>query len=202
LSRVLVSALLALALISCTTIPSNVAIPTNHQQLLLELDNWSLRGRLNIRSNSGSETININWQQTQADYDINLSGTLGLGAVHIIGGANGVIIEKAGEAPLRAQDLESITTEMLGYTFPASELLYWIRGVPAPDTEAVTTRNTDGLIATLSQQDANGQYWELQYDRFREIESIFLPGRIQLEQAQYRLTFIISRWDIPEGNQG
>ncbi len=166
------------------------------------LDNWSLRGRLNIRNNNGSETININWQQTQTDYDINLSGTLGLGAVHIIGGADGIIIEKAGEAPLRAQDLESITTDMLGYAFPASELLYWIRGVPVPDREVVTKRNTYGLIATLSQQDANGQYWELQYDRFRENESIFLPGRIRLEQTQYRLTFIISRWDIPEGNQG
>jgi outer membrane biogenesis lipoprotein LolB len=66
----------------------------------------------------------------------------------------------------------------------------------------VTTRNTDGLIATLSQQDANGHNWELQYDRFRENESIFLPGRIRLEQAQYRLTFIISSWDIPGGNQG
>ena len=194
--------MLALVLTSCTTIPSNVAIPTNHQQLLLGLDNWSLRGRLNIRSNNGSETININWQQTQTDYDINLSGTLGLGAVHIIGSGNGVRIEKAGEAPRRAQDLESITTEMLGYAFPASELLYWIRGVPAPDREVVTTRNTDGLIATLSQQDANGQFWELQYDRFRENENIFLPGRIRLEQAQYRLTFIISSWDIPGGNQG
>ncbi|MDG2174609.1 MAG: lipoprotein insertase outer membrane protein LolB [Gammaproteobacteria bacterium] len=194
--------MLALALISCTTIPSNVAIPTNHQQLLLGLDNWSLRGRLNIRSNNGSETININWQQTQTDYDINLSGYLGLGAVHIIGGGNGVSIEKAGEAPRRALDLESITTEMLGYAFPASELLYWIRGVPAPNRDVVTTRNTDGLIATLSQQDANGRNWELQYDRFRENESIFLPGRIRLEQAQYRLTFIISSWDIPGGNQG
>ena len=75
------------------------------------MENWSLRGRLNIRSNTGSETININWQQTQTDYDINLSGTLGLGAVRIIGGADGVIVEKAGEAPLRTMSLEAITTE-------------------------------------------------------------------------------------------
>jgi outer membrane lipoprotein LolB len=121
-----------------------------------------LRGRLNIRSNTGSETININWQQTQTDYAINLSGTLGLGAVQITGGAEGIIVEKAGEAPLRAQSLEAVTTEMLGYAFPASELLYWIRGMPKPDREVRTQRNPQGLTSTLSQQDANGQNWELE----------------------------------------
>ena len=161
-----------------------------------------MRGRLNIRSNTGSETININWQQTQTDYDINLSGTLGLGAVRIIGGADGVIVEKAGEAPLRTMSLEAITTEMLGYAFPASELLYWIRGMPAPDREVRTERNTQGLTSTLSQQDANGQNWELQYDRYQEVESVFLPGRIRLEQDLYRLTFIINSWEIPRGIRG
>ena len=164
------------------------------------MENWSLRGRLNIRSNTGSETININWQQTQTDYAINLSGTLGLGAVQITGGAEGIIVEKAGEAPLRAQSLEAVTTEMLGYAFPASELMYWIRGMPKPDREVRTQRNPQGLTSTLSQQDANGQNWELEYDRYREVENVFLPGRILLERGPYLLTFIISSWEIPKGN--
>ena len=172
----------------------------DYQQQLLQLEHWSLRGRLNIRSNNDNETININWQQDADTFEINLSGTLGLGAVRIAGDATGVVVEKAGEDPLQADSLETISADILGYAFPAPELLYWIRGLPAPDREAEITYNREGLVATLSQPDAQGRRWELQYDNYQETTGHFLPGRLRLEQTPYRLTFLISAWDTPSGN--
>lgn len=164
------------------------------------MDTWSLRGRLNIRSNDDSETININWMQAPAGYDINLSGTLGLGAVRITGSPGDVVlIEKAGEAPMQAPSLEAIGTDMLGYAFPAGELLYWIRGLPAPGPRADINYNPQGLVATLSQPDSRGRRWELQYDRYQDTNGYLLPGRLRLEQSPYRLTFLISDWETPAG---
>ena len=162
------------------------------------MDAWSLRGRLNIRTGDASDTININWQQAGDAYDINLSGTLGLGAARINGNDKGVTIAKAGEEPLSADSLDAITADMLGYAFPARELLFWIRGLPAPGSQANTTRNPEGLVATLSQLDHLGRRWQLQYDRYEDNHGYVLPGRIRLEQTPYRLTFVISNWDIPE----
>lgn len=170
----------------------------DHQQKLQQLEQWSLRGRLNIRSNNNSETININWQQDSANFDINLSGTLGLGGVRLSGDESSVLIEKAGEDPLNADSLEAISTEILGYAFPASELLYWIRGLPAPGRTPVITYNNEGLVDTLSQVDSRGRRWALRYDRYQETDGLTLPGRLRLDQEPYRLTFLVSDWDIPD----
>jgi len=165
-----------------------------YQQDLLQLEQWSLRGRLNIRDTDRADTINISWDQSGSTYDINLSGTLGLGAVHIKGSDAGVLVEKGREPPLMADSLEALGNELLGYAFPARELLYWIRALPAPDNRPEISLNPQGLTATLSQADASGRHWEMQYDRYTTVEGYILPGRIRLEQAPYRLTFLISDW--------
>lgn len=190
--------LLALLLAGCSSLPPDADFSdSNYQQKLQALDTWSLRGRLNVRSSNASETININWAQAADNFEINLSGTLGLGAVRITGDGDGVLIEEAGEAPVQAASLEAMGTEVLGYAFPASELLYWIRGLPAPGSDPQITWNADGLVATLLQRDAHGQRWALQYDRYQDIAGHYLPGRLRLEQSPYRLTFLVNDWEIP-----
>jgi len=169
----------------------------DNQQPRPMLEEWNLRGRLNIRSDNQSDTININWLQQAETYDINLSGTLGLGAVRLSGGPGGVLIEKSGNEPVRASSLEAITAEMLGYAFPASELLYWVRGIPAPGRQARVERNTEGLIDSLVQDDASGLEWTLEYDRFELVEGHPVPGRIRLEQSPFRLTLLINNWELP-----
>lgn len=192
-----------LLLASCTSLPPEGNIyPENYSQVLVGLQDWSLRGRLNIRSTSdgdtSNDTININWLQNHEDYDINLSGALGMGAVQITGNNEEVTIDKAGEEePIVTSDLDGLSTEVLGYAFPLTELLYWIKGTAAPGSPATRTRNAQGLTATLSQTDARGQRWELQYDRYQTVSSYALPGRIRLEQGPYRLTFLISDWETP-----
>lgn len=195
--------LFALFLNSCTSLTPEISMSSSENyQLLAQLENWSLRGRLNIRRGDSSDTININWQQAEEEFDINLSGTLGLGAVRINGKLGRVVIEKAGEAPIIANSLQEISTDILGYAFPASSLLYWIKGLPAPGNRADMSRNDEGFVATLSQLDRQGARWELQYDRYQSIENHVLPGRIRLEQSPYRLTFVVNSWDIIADNDG
>lgn len=197
--RLFLSGLLALCLASCSSVPPTDFDTGGYRERLAQLESWTLRGRLNIRSNDVNDTININWVQDASAFDINLSGALGLGAVRITGNDAGVIIEKAGEEPLRAASLAAVGSEILGYAFPAGELLYWIRGIPAPGPSPQLTFNPSGLIATMAQPDRSGRRWELQYDRHMDIGGYLLPGRIRLEQSPYRLTFLVSDWEIPAG---
>jgi outer membrane lipoprotein LolB len=200
--RVIFPVLSGLLLTSCANLgPAPSSLPDNYQQQVGQLEQWALRGRLNIRTPDSSDTVNINWQQHNQDYDISLSGTLGLGAVQVSGDNTQVIIEKAGEEPVLAQSLEAISVELLGYAFPASELLFWIRGLPSPQRRAEQSFTPEGLLATLSQADSSGQRWELQYDRFSETGGVILPGRLRLERPPYRLTFVISDWQVREQSQ-
>ena len=189
--------MLGLLLSSCASLTqdSPSLYSDDYARTVLQLEQWSLRGRLNIRSDNQSDTININWQQQGPDFDINLSGTLGMGAVRINSSSSGVIIEKAGEEPMVASSLQELSSDLLGYAFPANSLLYWIKGLPAPTRNADITRNPQGLVATLSQADNQGRHWEIQYDRYQDYQGAALPGRIRLEQSPYRLTFIINAWE-------
>lgn len=194
----MLAGLLTAGLTACSSLaPEITQVPTGYRSAVAALDSWSLRGRLNIRSGNDSDTININWQQDGAVFDISLSGTLGLGAVHINGDDRSVMIEKAGEEPIVADSLEDFSSDVLGYAFPARELLYWIRGLPAPGSRPRESLNAQGLTATLSQTDHQGRRWELQYDRYQDTGGVILPGRIRLEQSPYRLTFVISDWMLP-----
>lgn len=160
-----------------------------HRARVQALESWRLQGRLNVRGPQQNDTINLSWDQQGENFDINLSGRLGLGSVRISGNETGVVIEKAGEEPLYAPTLEDISADYLGYEFPAGKLYYWVRGIPAPGSGADLALNDDRRLAQL---DSDG--WELAFDRYAQAGTLVLPGRIRLAQAPWRLIFLIDEW--------
>lgn len=192
--------ILVLLLASCTT--TDTLVDRNwqaHQTLAANIDDWTLQGRLNIRQANNSDTVSINWQQTQQNFEINLSGALGIGATMITGNENFISLQQGSEAPVIVNNLSELSRDYLGYEFPAEALLFWIRGIPAPNRPASLELNDNQLLARLSQQDAQGNTWQLEYDRYQDHNSLSLPGRIRMEHPDYRLTFIIQSWQLEAG---
>lgn len=194
LNKLLLLILLA-SLVACTPFNAPPLEPINwqaHQAEINAYQQWNLQGRLNIRSEADSNTLNIHWQQEDENFLINLSGTLGFGAVAIEGNNQLVKIEKSGDAPVFANNLEEISSSYLGFEFPANQLYYWIRGIPSPMTEQASIQlfNEEQLLETLQQDQ-----WLLHYDRYKTQDNgLILPGRIRVERPPYRLTFIIRQW--------
>lgn len=193
--------IIGLLLASCAT--NSPLIDRNweaHQALAANIDDWTLQGRLNIRQANNSDTVSINWQQTQQDFEINLSGALGIGASMITGNRHSIQLQQGNEAPVVVNNLSELSRDYLGYEFPAEALLYWIRGIPAPDRPAALEFNDSQLLARLRQEDAQDNTWQLDYDRYQDYNGLSLPGRIRMEHPDYRLTFIIQSWQIQTGN--
>ncbi len=168
-----------------------------HEQSVLALSNWQLSGRLNVRQQNASDTVSINWQQEDQNFEIRFSGTLGLGAVHVHGSPDEVVVEKAGAETVLLPDLQALTRNYLGYDFPAAQLLFWVRGIPAPGGIISTTLDVSLMMGTLIQADTTGRRWELEYDRYQQVNDVWLPGRIRVKSEDIQLTFLISEWLTP-----
>lgn len=193
---------LALVLAACATQPLVIDDPDwlRHEQSVSAIENWELSGRLVVRQEGNSDAVNINWQQAGASFDLRLFGSLGLGAVRVHGEPGAVTVERGGEEPVVLPGLDAVTREFFGYEFPTAELLYWMRGLPAPRRPGTPGFDTNGMLATLRQADANGVEWELEFERYIPVdgaEMTYLPGRITARQGSLELRFTISRWTLP-----
>lgn len=189
--------LLALVSACSSTDPLQTAVNwQQHHDTVSTLDSWQLQGRLNIRTESESRTVNLLWDQHAGDFDINLSGSLGMGTVTIRGNDEGLVMEKSSEAPYYADNLADISESYLGYAFPAEHLLYWVRGIMAPDTPYQAAWNEGQLIEVLQQDQ-----WQIEYDRYQQVAGLYLPGRIRMTHSPYRLTFLVNQWQLaPESS--
>lgn len=195
----------ALLLAACATRPLVLDDPDwrRHEASVTALENWELTGRLNVKQHAQSDTVQLNWMQRQETFDLRLgSSLLGLGAVHVHGIPTRVTVEKAGEAPATLPGLDAVTQQYFGYDFPTAQLLYWVRGLPAPGLGGSSTFDANRMLATLRQVDASGLEWHLQFDRYLELDGgagmVYLPGRIRAERAGLQLTFLVSAWQVPQ----
>lgn len=168
-----------------------------HRDMVLAQTDWQLGGRLNVRQQNQSDTVNLNWQQQSQDFDITLSSTvLGLGTTRISGNDNGLSVEKAGEVPVTLPNLQALTRDYLNFEFPAANLLYWVRGLPVPGAAATTAFDANNLLTVLTQSDSAGRRWQLNYDRYAAVDGVALPGRIRLATGDLQLTFLVREWHL------
>jgi outer membrane lipoprotein LolB len=192
----------ALLLAACATQPLVIDDPDwqRHEASIAALKDWELRGRLVVRQDGGNDTVNINWRQQGESFDLRLFGGFGLGAVSVAGAPGAVTVEQAGEEPVTLPSLAAVTREYFGYEFPTAELLYWVRGLPAPRAGS-NTLDDNRMLATLRQNDASGLEWNLSFDRYMELEGrpgTYLPGRILAQREGLELRFLIDDWVSPE----
>ena len=157
---------------------------------LQELDSWELRGRVNVRYDNESHTPRIIWMQQNVDYNIRLWGTFNAGATEIVGRPGFVTMENDGQT-LSANSPEDLILEQLGYELPVSQLNYWIKGLPAPDSEAQLVFNELNQLTTIQQAD-----WTINLSDMRQYGALNLPRRVELTRPRndIRLRFIGLNW--------
>ena len=197
LYRVAVGRMLRLALLGTFLSTCAIAPPASEnsdwsrqRDQLQELDSWELRGRVNVRYDNESHTPRIIWLQQNVDYNIRLWGTFNAGATEIVGRPGFVTMENDGQT-LSANSPEDLILEQLGYELPVSQLNYWIKGLPAPDSEAQLVFNELNQLTTIQQAD-----WTINLSDMRQYGALNLPRRVELTRPRndIRLRFIGLNW--------
>ena len=192
MSRMLRLALLGVCLSACAIAPpaSENSDWSRQRDQLQELDSWELRGRVNVRYDNESHTPRIIWLQQSAEYHIRLWGTFNAGATEIVGRPGFVTMENDGQT-LSANSPEDLILEQLGYELPVSQLNYWIKGLPAPGSDAQLAFNELNQLTTIQQAD-----WTINLSDMRQYGAVSLPRRVELTRPRnaIRLRFIGLNW--------
>ena len=165
------------------------ALWQSHKQQIGSLDAWQISGKVGIRAAQDSGSGTLFWLQRQDYYDIRLSGPLGRGAARLTGRPGDIQLEVANQGRYQAASPEQLLQQQLGLNLPVSHLLWWIRGLPAPDSRSRLTLDRDSRLAQLSQDG-----WQVEYLRYAEQDGYWLPERLKLSGHDMQVTLVIKDW--------
>lgn len=164
----------------------------SYQEVLGTIEQWQVQGKLGVRIPNNSGSVYFNWQQRPNDFAIHLNGPLGQGATWIRGDAQQVSLSQAGKESVSANSPEELMASTMGWWLPVSQLYYWIRAIPAPDSDiSKINHNSDGTLHSLEQDG-----WTLSYKGYQQTDSWHLPAKVIAQRDDTKLTFIIKSWRL------
>ncbi len=193
--------LVALFLGACATTPSPVIHPPKppsqeqiqawqqHRQLVNNITNWTLTGRIVVNTEDDGWNGELHWQQRVDGYGIQFSAPFGQGAFQLDSGDAGVEMRFSDGKTFQALDAESLLLEQLGWNFPLSGFQYWVTGLPQPESPSVLSYRLDGRLASLRQ----GK-WRVTFPEYATIGGVMMPRKVFLENHELNVRLVIDRW--------
>ncbi|UVJ44791.1 lipoprotein insertase outer membrane protein LolB [Pseudomonas sp. LS1212] len=160
-----------------------------HKEQLSQLDGWQINGKVGIRAPKDSGSGTLFWLQRQEYYDIRLSGPLGRGAARLTGRPGQVVLEVANQGRYEAHSPENLLEEQMGWKLPVSHLVWWVRGLPAPDSKSRLTLDSDSRLANLEQDG-----WSVEYLSYTQHKGYWLPERLKLHGRDLDVTLVVKDW--------
>ncbi|KAA0692374.1 outer membrane lipoprotein LolB [Halopseudomonas laoshanensis] len=161
-----------------------------HRQSVEPLQAWLIQGKIGVRSPQESGSGTLYWEQQRDSYDIRLAGPLGRGATQLQGNNDGIVLDIAGQPTMRAASAEELLEQQIGWRLPVEHLLWWVRGLPAPDSPSRLQLDTDSRLARLNQAG-----WTIEYSRYQTVGEMQLPQRMQLSGHDVLLTLVVTHWE-------
>ena len=170
----------------CLTLPPLPQMPAK------QLNSWQINGRIAITTKNDSWTAKFNWQQQVTNYQLRLNNPMGQGAILLKGNDNGVMMRTADNKVFNATDPDILMADVLKLHIPVTNLHFWIRGIPTPNSEPQWySLDKIGRLETLRQDT-----WEITYGRYINIQNINLPKKIFLNSDDFQVKIIVDKWHI------
>jgi outer membrane lipoprotein LolB len=162
-----------------------------HQQRVSAQNHWLMQGRVAIRyGDEGGQGL-LHWRQDDESYDLRFYDALNRLQLHIEGDAQGVLLHSRNQETRQAADAETLMQQYLGWSVPVNALRYWVRGLPEPELPVDESQLTNNRLLQLSQGD-----WRIQYQRYEEIDGIWLPDLLKIEAPTLRIKLVVEKWSL------
>jgi len=189
---------LLVAVSACTTAPmveapvkDPAAAWLKHSARMTAIHNWDIEGRIAIRSYKEAVNANLRWQQQGDNYEIDLSGPFGSGAVHL-SGEPGAVRLKTDAQDMVADNAETLLYQVTGLLVPIESLKYWIRGLPQPDSGSSQNLDAQGRLARIEQD-----RWKVRFRAYADVSRQQLPVKVFVDNHQLSVRIVIDKWSLP-----
>lgn len=175
---------LTLALGGCATAPEPQPVETR----ALVSDNWTLQGRIGVKTAEQSLSGQIHWKHRAGLDEVLMTSPLGQGVARIVRDAAGVTLEVPNRPPRHASDAESLTHTVLGYGLPVSGLAWWVQAYPAPGRVFEVRRDASGRIEQLKQDG-----WVIDYLQYAD-DAPARPRKIVVAREGLEIRLVTDTW--------
>jgi outer membrane lipoprotein LolB len=148
---------------------------------------FNLQGKIGVKTPAQSGSAFFTWVQQQDEFDIELSGILGVGKTQISGQPGDVSLNSAKTGLIQAQTPEELLQRATGWQAPITHLVDWVQAKPAT-TQAKISKDAQNRPIQFLEDD-----WtvDLSYN-----DQAQLPNKLILKQAlqsgqENRITMLI-----------
>ena len=148
---------------------------------------FSLQGKIGVRTPEQTGSAFFTWVQQQQEFDIELSGILGVGKTQITGRPGEVSLNSAKTGLIQAETPEELLKTATGWQAPITHLVNWVQAKPATVQAQIQRDSAKRAVQIIE----DGWSVELSYN-----EQAHMPNRLILKQAlengaENRITMVI-----------
>ncbi|WP_180037578.1 lipoprotein insertase outer membrane protein LolB [Acinetobacter sp. YH12127] len=164
-----------------------VQSPAHVSQQVEAENQFNLQGKIGVRTPQQSGSAFFTWVQQQQQFDIELSGILGVGKTQISGQPGQVTLNSAKTGIIYAESPEELLEQATGWQAPITHLVDWVQARPA----TVNAQIQKDPQQRPTQFIEDGWTVDLSYN-----DNAPLPNRLILKQAlesgqENRITMLI-----------
>jgi outer membrane lipoprotein LolB len=194
------SALVVIIVLSGCVSPPQPTVSLNssaHQLSLMQQNSWLIKGKLGFKSPEKKQSANVRWQQTQQDYQLNMTSIIGTSLLKMKGDKNGVTL-MTDDKTYEDSDPSHLIWRVTGWQIPVEKLRFWIKGQHQKNDKVLTSEQ--GWVKQLQPICNNCQNWLINYDNYKLINEIWLPHKVVLHNSlnNSQLLIRINKWDLHE----
>lgn len=156
-------------------------------------NDFNLLGRISIQSQNQSSSGSFRWQHLANSDEILLFTPLGQAVAEITKDQEGVRLITSKLEAFYANDVESLTEEILGWRLPLDGLQYWIQGIHSPATTAEKDLDNKDQVVAIRQDG-----WKIYYSNYTpaQLNQPPLPRILYLTYENLKIKLVVDNWKV------
>ncbi len=158
------------------------------QPARVESADFAMNGRISVRHDGSRDSAGLRWIHSAQTDEMLLLTPLGQTAVRIFRDDEQATLDD-GDRHYQDADVESLMTQVLGWSLQLDALHRWVLG-KAADGPALIERDEMGRLAVLRQDG-----WEVRYLAYADDRPDSLPKRLQLTRDKLQVMLLIDEWE-------
>ncbi|ENX60675.1 MULTISPECIES: lipoprotein insertase outer membrane protein LolB [Acinetobacter] len=150
-------------------------------------NNFSLQGKIGVRTPQQSGSAFFTWVQQQDQFDIELTGILGVGKTQIEGKPGEVTLNSAKTGLITAETPEELLEKATGWQAPIMHLAYWVQAKPATQDAQVNKDESNRLKQLVE----DGWTVDFSYNDAQTLPNKLLLKQALVDNKENRITMVI-----------